>query len=360
MHSETIPLPADLKWRRLIVAALFLALLYFFRGLAPVFICFIIIERSLRFVAELIERRTGLHKKNAILSVLTALAIAFAVALFVAVKRSLPLARRLRDNGSEYLQAIFDHPSIEQLRAMAGLEGEGLSTVIKSHAGRALAYATETAHIILFVLIGFVLAVIYLFERDQVETWLADVHERSVHGTLLRWFGYVADAIGITVRMQVVVAVINAVVTLPVLLLLGLPHIPLLFLLILVTGLVPVVGNAIAGAVLCYVAYTAQGAWAVGVFIGTTFVLHKIESYYLSPRLASAHVALPGIVLVISLLLFEQAVGFVGLFLSFPALYVASRIAHEWREEVGAAAHDAPVHAAAEHDAPPSSATEPA
>jgi putative permease len=131
----------------------------------------------------------------------------------------------------------------------------------------------------------------------------------------------------------VVVAVVNAVLTLPILIGLGLPKIPLLFTMVLVCGLLPVVGNVISGIVLCIVAYDAKGFLGVGIFLGVTFLLGKIESYYLSPRLTAQHVKLPGIVLVVSLLLFETVFGFWGLFLSFPALYVASRIANEWKEE---------------------------
>ena len=138
--------------------------------------------------------------------------------------------------------------------------------------------------------------------------------------------------------MQGVVALVNAMVTLPVLIVLGLPRIELLFVLILVSGLLPVVGNAIAGGVLCAVAYMVKGPWAVGVFVAVTFLLHKVESYYLNPRLAAQHVRLPGLVLVVSLLLIEHAFGFAGLFLSFPALYVATRIHNEWQAADAAAA----------------------
>lgn len=350
MQSQTIPLPADLRWRRIVVLATFGGLLYFFRHLAPVFICFVILERSLGWLADRIDERTPLHRKSAIAVVLTLLAAALTALVFLGVRRSLPVVQDLRINGSAYLASIVDHPMVERLRAAAGLEGAGLSELLKGHAGKALHYATGTAHLLIFLVVGVVLALIYLFEREQIETWLGTLAERSVQGTLLRWFGYVSDAIAITVRMQVVVAIVNAVVTLPILLLLGLPHIPMLFLLILVTGLLPVVGNVISGVVLCYVAFTAKGAWAVGVFLASTFVLHKIESYYLNPRLASEHVELPGLVLVISLLLFEQTFGFVGLFLSFPALYVASRIAYEWREELEELTEVEPVPPAVDPD----------
>jgi predicted PurR-regulated permease PerM len=336
MESRTLPLPADLRWRRLIVIGLFLGLIYLFRSLAPVFICFVILERSLGFLGDQIERRTPLSKTRAIAAVLAVFAGAIGVAGFFLVQRTLPLARHLRENGRDYLRALVEHPQIEQLRQMTGLENEQLTQAVKEHAGQAISYATETAYIIIFLLIGFVIALLYLFERDEIDEFYAAIPRASVHGTLLRWFGYVADAISITVRMQVVVAIVNAVVTLPVLLFLRLPNIPLLFLLILVTGLLPVVGNVISGAVLIYVAYVTHGWWAVGVFVGTTFLLGKIESYYLSPRLSREHVKLPSLVLVISLLLFEQLFGFVGLFLSFPALYVASRIANEWRAEAEA------------------------
>jgi predicted PurR-regulated permease PerM len=249
----------------------------------------------------------------------------------VVIRRALPLIAVIRSDGREYLEGLFENPSIARLRAMAGLEGEALSHVLKEHAGEAVHYATGTANLILYLVIGFVLAVIYLFEREEVDHWYKGLAPGSVAGTIARWFGYVGDAIAVTVRMQAVVAAVNAAVTLPVLLVLGLPHVPLLFLLILVTGLLPVVGNIISGTVLCYVAYTAKGGWAVGVFLAMTFLLHKIESYWLNPRLSAEHVKLPGLVLVVSLLLFEQALGFVGLFLSFPALFVASKIANEWR-----------------------------
>ncbi len=323
------------------VAAMFSALAAF-RALAPVLICFVILERSLGWLADQLDRRTGMKRKGALMSVLVGLTLMFGLGFFAVVRRALPVVQLVRENGVRYLVELSHHPSVEQLRAMAGLDHEPLANVVRQHIGTAFHYATGTAHLVMYLLVGFVLAIIYLFERDELSRWTAQVAADSLSGTLMRWFGYVADAIAVTVKMQAVVAVVSAMVTLPVLLLLGLPEVPSLFVLLLVAGLVPVIGNVFAGTVLCYVAYTAKGWWAVGVFLGVTFILHKIESYYLNPRLAAQHVKLPGLVLVVSLLLFEQVFGFAGLFLSFPALYVASRIANEWRSEDEPEARTAP------------------
>ncbi len=335
MRSRYVPLPSDPKWRRLAAVVLFLGILYGLRELAPVFICFIVIVRSLTLAADFLHDRIGLERRGGVASILLVLVGAISVGIFAAVHAVLPRVHELRAEGQELAEQLLDHPVVARLRHMAVGEsgGGGAAETLKAHAMDALHYATAFAHLALYVVIGFVLSVIYLFEREEIDHWRHGLEPESVSGTMARWLGYVGDAVAITVKMQAVTALVNAVITLPVLVALGLPHKSLLFLLILVSGLLPVVGNFIAGAVLCVVAYEARGAWAVGVMLAVTFVLHKIESYYLTPRLAAQHVKLPGLILVLSLLAFEQTFGFVGLFLSFPALYVATRVHREWVTE---------------------------
>jgi predicted PurR-regulated permease PerM len=330
MRSDTFPLPKDLRWRRLLVLGLFLGLLYGFRHLAPVLVFFVIFERLLCKATDALSARTGLGRNRGAAMVLGATAIVVAAGVALAVHTALPHIHQVRHEGREYLEALSHHPVFERLRMLSGHEGSDLGETAKQHAMEALHYATASAHFALYLLIGLLLAVIYLFERAELDDWFAALDRESIGGTLARWMGYLADAIVAMVEMQVVTAVVNALITLPVLVAIKLPHVALLVVLILVTGLVPIVGNFVAGTVLCAVAFEARGPWAVGVFLVVTFVLHKIEGYFLTPHLAQKHVKLPGLLLVVSLLLFEQAFGFAGLFLSFPALYLAGRIRNEW------------------------------
>lgn len=340
MRSDTLPLPSDPKWRRLVAVALFVGVLVGLRQLAPVFICFIVLVRSLTLAADLLHARTGLERRGGVASILLAAVAAAGVGIYLGVRALLPWVHEIRSDGREYAEHLLEHPVVGRLRHLAGSEegGGGVAETLKAHAMQALHYATSFAHLALYLLIGFVLSVIYLFERDEIDHFFHGLAPDSVSGTMTRWLGYAGDAVAITVKMQAVTAVVNALITLPVLFALGLPHKGMLFVLILASGLLPVVGNFIAGAVLCVVAYEARGAWAVGVMLAVTFVLHKIESYYLTPRLAAQHVKLPGLVLVLSLLAFEEVFGFVGLFLSFPALYIATRIHREWSNEDAAGA----------------------
>jgi predicted PurR-regulated permease PerM len=118
-----------------------------------------------------------------------------------------------------------------------------------------------------------------------------------------------------------------------VLVILGIPNIAALMLLIFVSALVPVVGNIVSGLVLSLLAYQHRGYVGVGVLLGLTFVLHKIESYYLSPRITARHVKMPGFLLIVSLIACEHLFGFKGLFLSFPILFVTGRIRADFLEE---------------------------
>jgi len=156
------------------------------------------------------------------------------------------------------------------------------------------------------VLIGLILAILYLLDREPVDTLLHDVPEEGISGHLRRYLGYLCEAVVITITLQVLVALSNTVLTVPVLWALGLPHKVAFTLLIFISSLVPVVGNLVSGAVLIAASYAYKGVVAVIIFLVTTFILHKIEAYFLNPRLAARHVKLPALILIISLILFGQ------------------------------------------------------
>ena len=183
----------------------------------------------------------------------------------------------------------------------------------------------------IIAIIGLVLAVVYFFEEEKLGVFTRSLAPGSMFATLAHWLGHLAEAVSLTVQLQMIVALCNTVLTLPVLLLLGIPHVAPLMLLIFVTSLIPVLGNLMSGAVLILMAYQAKGIFGVVVFVMLTFVLHKIEAYYLNPRLVARHVPLPGFVLILSLIAWEHLLGFVGLFVSFPVLYIAGKLIAEFK-----------------------------
>lgn len=340
--------------RRIAALAIFLALLVMFRHLALMLVTFVVLSRALAFMGQQAARIVGIkgpgsEKKGALLVLLmAAVGLGLGVWLFVhqggkyyqqfmQLHDGQPLPKILKDFHEDLLE-----------RLPSWLPVEGLKERVPHMVQPAVDYLKATGRVLMYLLIGFILAVIYVLDRQPVDALLRGPTEDSLPGTLRRYFGYLFEAIMITITLQVLVALVNTLLTLPVLLALGLPRIPALTALIFVSSLVPVVGNLVSGAVLIATSYLHKGLWAVAFFVVTTFVLHKIEAYYLNPRLATRHVNLPSLVLVVSLILHEHLFGLVGLFLSFPVLYIGLNILHEIRDVVqGTTIADAAPSAAA-------------
>lgn len=318
--------------RRFVALALFLGVLFAFRELFVLFVFFVAFERMLGAASRLLARRAGCSQKSALLFVIAAVLSVGIVGVVTGARRVSRAVKAARDHLPERLDELKANPLFSKVREHL----PGVEKVTESaghYASDVFHTVSAVGHVLIYVIIGFILAVVFLLEERELHAWRRNVDDRSLVGTLVQWFAYLADAISVTLQLQVIVAACNTALTLPVLFWLGIPHKIALMTLIFASGLVPVVGNIASGAVLSLLAYHAKGWLGVGIFVGLTFLLHKLEAYYLNPRLTARHVNLPGFILIVSLLAWEHVAGFAGLFLSFPFLFVAGKIRADFREE---------------------------
>jgi len=318
--------------RRGLALLAFLALLLVFRKLFVLLAFFVAFERSLFWSAGLLSRTFKLARSLCLGIVLTVSAGLVALAAWLSAGRLVELVKETRATLPERIAAARETPLFLELSPHLP-DTEKLVESAQHYASNVAQSASQLGHLALYAIIGLVLAIVYFLDEDRLRAFRQTLPRESFFGTIARWAEYVADAVSLTIQLQFIVAACNAVLTLPVLLIIGVPHVPMLMLLIFVSGLIPVVGNLISGAVLSALAFQVKGWFGVGLFIGLTFVLHKIESYFLNPRLAARHVPLPGFVLILSLIAWEHLLGFVGLFASFPFLYVAGKLIAEFRAE---------------------------
>lgn len=318
--------------RRFLALSTFLGVLYLFRQLALLLVFFVMFQRALAWSSKLLARHAGLTRRKSLFALVLALMILLGIGGWLGIGKTIRTMKSMQGSFAERFDELRSNPLLEKLQEQIG-GSEKIVDGIRHGAGDALAAASAVGHFFVYVVIGFILAFVYTLEEDELATFWNRVERRSLGGSLGRWFGHLADATIVTVHLQLVVAAFNTATTLPVLLLLGIPHIAPLMLLVLVSALVPVIGNVVSGTILALLAYQANGWLGVGIFVTLTFILHKVESYYLSPRLTARHVKIPGFLLIVSLLLCEHLFGFKGLFLSFPILFVAGRIRTEFLEE---------------------------
>jgi predicted PurR-regulated permease PerM len=318
--------------RRLLALGVFLGLLAAFQHLAILLVFFVAFERALGFATRELSARTKLPRKVTVLGLVVMVALGLAAVAWLGVGKTVRTFTEVQASFPERLAELRENPLLEKMQEQFGGTEKILESA-KHYAGNALSAASAVGHFFVHVLIGFILALVYVLEEEELRVFWARVDPRSLSGTLGRWIGHVSDATIVTIQLQLIVAVFNTVTTLPVLLLLGVPHVGSLMVVIFVSALVPVIGNIVSGTILSLLAFQQRGWLGVGIFVGLTFVLHKIESYYLSPRLTARHVKIPGFLLIISLIACEHVFGFKGFFLSFPILFVAGRIRGEWLEE---------------------------
>jgi predicted PurR-regulated permease PerM len=318
--------------RRIIALGAFVGLLVLFRELLILLVLFVAFERGLAAASSRLAGRLKCKRKYALFGIVALLLGSLGVAVALSAGRMTRAILHARDTFPQRIVAIRE--STLYLWVQEHLPGsEKIVEAANHYATNALHVLSKAGHIVAYAIIALVLAVIFILEEDDLAKWKQSLDPRSLIGTLTRWFEHLADAVNVTVQLQLIVAACNTVLTLPVLFFLGIPHKVLLMLLIFVSGLVPVVGNLVSGAVLSLLAYQMRGLLGVGLFLALTFVLHKIEAYYLNPRLTARHVRLPWFLLIASLVAWENLLGFAGLFVSFPVLFVASRIRDEFITE---------------------------
>lgn len=318
--------------RRALAIAAFVGALYLFRHLAVLLVFFVAFERSLTWATHALAARTKLPRKRCVLLVLLGVLVVLGLVGWLGVGKTVKAFTAMQATMPEKIAELRDNPLLARVEEQVG-GTEKIVESAKHYVGNAVAAASAIGHFFVHLLVGFILALVFVLEEEELRAFWSRVDPRSLGGTLGRWLGHVADALVVTVQLQLIVAAFNTVTTLPVLLVLGVPHVGGLMLLVFVSALVPVIGNVVSGIVLALLAYQVKGWLGVGIFVALTFLLHKIESYYLSPRLTSRHVKIPGFLLIVSLLACEHLFGFAGLFLSFPILFVAGRIRGEFLEE---------------------------
>ncbi len=318
--------------RRALALICFVAALVVFRKLLVLMVFFVAFERLLGLSSAWVAKRTGWRRGRALLAEVGAFAVILAGLIWWGAERIIHEVQTMRETFPQRLKQLQENPLLLEARQHLP-DGEKLIGSASHYATDAFGVLDALGHVLAYALIGLILAVVYLLEEEEIDAWRKQVNGKTLFGTLVRWGEYLADAVSVTVQLQLIVAACNTVLTLPVLFVLGIPDKAALMVLIFVSGLVPVIGNIVAGTVLSVMAYFASGPVGVAVFVALTFALHKAEAYYLNPRLTARHVKLPGFLLIMSLIAWEYLLGFAGLFVSFPFLFVAGKIRAEFAAE---------------------------
>lgn len=326
-------LTLGIRARRWVALFLFLAVVIVFRHLAAIGVTFVAASSGLGFIASWLARKTTIRRKLAAGIVFGLFIVLLGGLIALGVSRSVAAYAGLAHGGLEdWIATIRQSEPVQRIEAL-DIDVKPAIQAAERFGSKALGTLRLSGELLLHALIGLLIALIYRLEQEEVDADLTKIDRSSMFGNMLIYASYLGEAVLAALKLQVAVAAVNSVLTGIVILVMGLPGAPTLIALVFFFGLIPVAGNVLSGALLAILAYAHNGVVGVVVFIVSTFVLHKLESFYLNPRLSRKHVHLPPLAIILSLIAFEHLFGILGLFLSFPAIYFTIRIAQYLRSE---------------------------
>lgn len=190
---------------------------------------------------------------------------------------------------------------------------QGLSYIIE--------FAKNFGKVSLNLFLAFVLSLFFVLEKGTIKKF-GKKFEKSKLSTMYEYFVYYGNnflnSFGKVIKAQILIAIVNAVLSSIALAIMGFPNLMTLGFMIFVLSLIPVAGVIISLVPLSFIAFNINGFTEVIYVILMVVVIHCIESYFLNPKLMSSKTKLPIFFTFIILIVSGDFMGTWGLLLGIP------------------------------------------
>lgn len=181
--------------------------------------------------------------------------------------------------------------------------------------------ATKVGSFGINILLGFLLSLLLLLEKNDIKKFgnkLADSKISFIYNSLVFFGKSFVKNFGEVMKVQVMIAFINSVVSMIFLGFMGFPQIWALGFMIFVLGLIPVAGVIVSLIPLTVIAFNIGGITKVLGVLAMICIVHAVETYILNPKLMSNRTKLPVCFVFIILLVGEHYLGVWGLLIGVP------------------------------------------
>ncbi|CAM3438034.1 AI-2E family transporter [Paenibacillus lupini] len=191
----------------------------------------------------------------------------------------------------------------------------------KTFLNSALTYAKTIGSWLEIILLVILLSYFFQLERRKIVEF-TEKFSNSTIGWLymeFRYFGgkFIAS-FGKVLEVQLMIAVINTVLTIAGLWIMGFPYLFALTIMVFMLSLVPVAGVVVSFIPIAIIGYQIGGNTTVIWVIVLVLVIHALETYFLNPRLYANKTNLPMFYSFFILILSEHYMGIWGLLIGIP------------------------------------------
>src|SRR5438874_1677050 len=179
-------------------------------------------------------------------------------------------------------------------------------------------FAGSTTAVLVFAIIGIVAAV-SLFFKTGLDPY------RSTHAVQNNLYSICCDEVSTRFRdfyrsfatvmgAQITISLINTALTGLFVVVVRMPHAPLLIAITFLCGLVPIVGNLVSNTIIVFIALTISLKLAIAALVFLV-VIHKLE-YFLNSKIIGDRIRNPVWLTLIALIIGERLMGIPGLILA--------------------------------------------
>ncbi|BDH63019.1 AI-2E family transporter [Lysinibacillus sp. PLM2] len=181
-----------------------------------------------------------------------------------------------------------------------------------------------TAHVSTFLLEAFIallLSFFFILEIDKIKAFSRSFktsETEKIFDQVVKFGNSFLNTFGLAIKVQIMISLVNTVLSVIGLIILGFPNILGLAIMIFFLGLMPVIGVTISLVPLSIIAFQIGGLYYVFYVFAMILIIHAIESYILNPKLYSITMKLPIFFTFMVLMVSELLFGAWGLVIGIP------------------------------------------
>ena len=317
-----------------------------FRSVFIAIIFAYIINPFAKFFYYRVFKKMKLGKRRWALSV----AVAFLTALVVLglligmlIPQLVQSIKQFSENYESYaakLIALIDGSPLrsfintERLHTLSENALTAVQDYVRENSGKILSSAANSGKRVLSLLISLILAVCFLMNKANALKGLRRLirslilrreTSEELLNVLLRCDTILISYIGQSLLDALIVGAANALF----MAICGMKYIGLVSVIVAATNLVPTFGPVI-GAVIGAFFLVLVNPWHALLFLIFTILLQTVDAYILKPKLFSSSLGVPGLLILVSVIVFGNLFGAVGMLLAIPIAAILSFLYEEY------------------------------
>lgn len=192
---------------------------------------------------------------------------------------------------------------------------------VESGAGIILEQLQNVGRLAVAFVVSFILSFFFMVEKEKTVLFSKNFLSSSYAWFFqdLFYFGKVfVNTFGVVLEVQLLIAIVNTVITTIGLGFIGFTQLPTLAIMIFFLSLIPVAGVIFSCIPLTLIAYSTGGIQTVIYVLILIVIVHCVEAYILNPKFMSSRTKLPIFYTFVILLVSEKFLGVWGLIVGIP------------------------------------------